>query len=85
MQGKFINLGISLGSRSSNTKGNKKGRCVTHCGLAIYIEKSILRQKKKKNYGKLKYNFTHAKNIIFQKKMSLQEIKILQDILKLYN
>jgi hypothetical protein len=53
--------------------------------LPFTLKKYLKAKKKKKNYGKLKYNFTHAKNIIFQKKMSLQEIKILQDILKLYN
>jgi hypothetical protein len=55
-----------------------RGGCVNF-GLAIYIKKSILRQKKK-NYGNS--NISTCKNIIF-KKILLKETKILQDIITL--
>jgi hypothetical protein len=42
-------------------------RGVSHCGLAIYIKKSILRQKKK-NYGNS--NISPCKDIIFKKLLS---------------
>jgi len=48
--------------------------CVTLCDLAIYILKSILRQKK--NYGNS--NISPGKNINFKKSS-----KILQDIINL--
>jgi hypothetical protein len=46
------------------TTSIKKTRGASHCDLAIYIKKSILRQKK--NYGNS--NISPCKNIIFQKK-----------------
>jgi hypothetical protein len=42
---------------------NKQTRGVSHCGLTIYIKKSILRQKK--NYGNS--NISPCKNILFKK------------------
>jgi hypothetical protein len=52
-----------------------KGVCHSHCGLAIYIKKSILRQKK--NYGNS--NISSCKNIIFKKssKRNQKSFKIL--------
>jgi hypothetical protein len=47
------------------------------CGLAIYIKKLSLRQKK--NYGNS--NISPCKSIIFIKKNPLKETKILQDII----
>jgi hypothetical protein len=41
---------------------------VLHCGLAIYIEKKILRQKKK--YGNS--NISPCKNIIFKKSSQIR-------------
>jgi hypothetical protein len=55
----------------------KRKRIVSHCGLAIYIKKSILRQKKK-DYGKLKYFTMQKQNL---QKNPLKETKILQDII----
>jgi hypothetical protein len=43
---------------------NKTSRGESHCGLAIYIKKGILRQKK--NYGNS--NISPCKNIILYKK-----------------
>jgi hypothetical protein len=54
----------------------RKTRGVSHCGLAIYIKRGILRQKK--NYGNS--NISPCKNIIFQK-TPLKESKIFQDII----
>jgi hypothetical protein len=51
-------------------------RGVSHCGLAIYIKKYFLRQKK--NYENS--NISPCKNIIF-KKILLKKTKILQDII----
>jgi hypothetical protein len=53
----------------------KQTRGVSHCSLAIYIKKSILRQKT--NYGNSK--ISPCKSIIL-KKNPLQETKILQVI-----
>jgi hypothetical protein len=51
---------------------------LSHCGLANYIKKRILRQKK--NYRNS--NISPFKNIIF-KKNPLKETKILPDIITL--
>jgi len=53
-------------------------RGVSHCGLAIYILKGILRQKK--NYENS--NISPCKNVIF-KKSTKKTAKILQDIITL--
>jgi hypothetical protein len=45
---------LKIDHLSKETRG-----CVTLCGLAIYMKKYLLRQKK--NYGKLKHFFHHAK------------------------
>jgi hypothetical protein len=45
MQGKFINLGISLGSRSSNTKGNKRGGVSHIVALPITLKKYLKAKK----------------------------------------
>jgi hypothetical protein len=55
----------------------KKTRGVSHCGLANYFKKSILRQRK--NYGNS--NNSPCKNIIF--KNPPKETKILRDIITL--
>jgi hypothetical protein len=53
-------------------------RGVSHCGLAIYINKKNIDLKaKKKNCGNSKY-FTKQKNIIFKKNPLKKETKILQ-------
>jgi hypothetical protein len=61
-----------LGPTQLLQKTNK--RCVTLCCLPILHYQKYLKQakeKKKKNYGKLKYLFHHAKiYLIFQKKSS---------------
>jgi len=45
MQRKFINLGISLGSRSSNTKGNKRGGVSHIVALPITLKKYLKAKK----------------------------------------
>jgi hypothetical protein len=52
--------------------------CQSHCGLAIYIKKSILRPKKNNENS----NISPCKNITL-KKNPLRETKILQDIITL--
>jgi hypothetical protein len=75
-RGMFI--GVSLDAK---VKEETSGVCISHTeGLAIYIKKSILRQKKKKNYEKSNY-ISPCKNIIFNKTNLLNETKILQDII----
>jgi hypothetical protein len=56
-----------------------KTRGVSQCGIAIYIIKSILRQKR--NYGNS--NIFTMQKCNLQKKIPLQETKILQDIITL--
>jgi hypothetical protein len=46
------------------SENNNTSRGVSHCGLAIYMGKSMLRQKKK-NYGNS--NISPCKNILFKK------------------
>jgi hypothetical protein len=46
------------------SENNNTSRGVSHCGLAIYMGKSMLRQKKK-NYGNS--NISPCKNIMFKK------------------
>ncbi len=53
------------------------GVCVTLCGLAIYIKKHL---NAKEELWKLKY-FTGQKYTKLQKKSSIKETKILQDII----
>jgi hypothetical protein len=61
-------------------KKETKTRGVSHSGLAIYIEKYL---NAKKELSKFKY-ISQCRNIIF-KQNPLKEIKILQDIITLYN
>jgi hypothetical protein len=53
---------------------------VSHCGLAIYIKKYF--KAKEELWKKLKY-ISPCKNIIFKKKSSKKETKILEDIITL--
>jgi hypothetical protein len=60
---KYIIVIHYLASKFTKTPINpRKTRGVSHCGLAIYINKSIIRQKK--NYGNS--SISPCKNIIFK-------------------
>jgi len=72
-----IQAQLQEGGRQIPSRGTSG---VSHCGLAIYILKSILRQKKK--YGNS--NISPCNDIIFfKKKNPLNGTKILQDIITL--
>jgi hypothetical protein len=66
----------TLAPKENSLKKDTLG--VSQCGLAIYILKSILRQKK--NYGNS--NISQCKKYNLQKN-TLKETKILQDIITL--
>jgi hypothetical protein len=69
---KMLSSNLTWDNKTCKTRG------MSHYGLAIYIKKSILRQKK--NYGNS--NISPCKNIIF-KTNRLKKTKILQDIMTL--